>query len=585
MTQPTLISQFYIKIDGADATTSVMDCLYEIEVETGFQMPGSAVLKFYDQDLTLTSGTVFDLGKELEISALSATGTATRTVIFKGQVTNLEPEFVVGSSYSMYVVRAYDKSFKLHRGTSSTSYVQVSDSDIVSTIASEAGLTAEVEATNVVHPHVLRHDQSGYEFLSHLARRNGYVLYYDSPSSKLLFKKPATLATTSVSVTYGETMREFRPRYALTGQVNEITVNGWDPAQKQAVTGSANSPTFSPASTELGRGPTVATSKFSSAKLHITETSSTQALAEAVALSVLNRMAGSDLTAEGVALGNPAVKPGVNLQVTHLGKFSGTYLVTRVTHRFGQRDAYTMDIWMGGMQSGTFASIINDDPRATVQQPATQHGLLVGIVTNNTDDDGDYGRVKVKYPTIDSTLESFWAPVVSVGAGNKRGLMFLPEVNDEVLVGFVNGDINRPYVLGGLWNGQDVPPQAKSAAVVNGQVEIRELKTRVGHVLRFTDTSGSEKIELIDKSGNNLLEIDTAQNTVTIKAQKDIVLQATGDILMKGVNIKLEGSAKVDIKAAQVQAQADSQIALKGAMAELSASGITKVSGSMVNIN
>jgi uncharacterized protein involved in type VI secretion and phage assembly len=149
----------------------------------------------------------------------------------------------------------------------------------------------------------------------------------------------------------------------------------------------------------------------------------------------------------------------------------------------------------------------------------------------------------------------------------------------------VNGDINRPYVLGGLWNGQDVPPQAKSAAVVNGQVEIRELKTRVGHVLRFTDTSGSEKIELIDKSGNNLLEIDTAQNTVTIKAQKDIVLQATGDILMKGVNIKLEGSAKVDIKAAQVQAQADSQIALKGAMAELSASGITKVSGSMVNIN
>src|SRR5690606_29966019 len=101
----------------------------------------------------------------------------------------------------------------------------------------EAGLTADVEATSVVHPHVLRHDQSGYEFLSHLARRNGYVLYYDSPSSKLLFKKPATLATTSVSVTYGETMQEFRPRYALTGQVNEITVSGWDPAQKQAVTG------------------------------------------------------------------------------------------------------------------------------------------------------------------------------------------------------------------------------------------------------------------------------------------------------------------------------------------------------------
>ena len=97
--------------------------------------------------------------------------------------------------------------------------------------------------------------------------------------------------------------------------------------------------------------------------------------------------------------------------------------------------------------------------------------------------------------------------------------------------------------------------------------------------------AGEEKIEVIDKSGKNLLRIDTAKNTVSILAEQDIKLEAKGNIELKAANIKLEATAKVSVDGSQVQAEAKSQIALKGAMAELSASGITKISGSMVNIN
>ena len=97
-------------------------------------------------------------------------------------------------------------------------------------------------------------------------------------------------------------------------------------------------------------------------------------------------------------------------------------------------------------------------------------------------------RVKVKYPWLDNEHESNWARVASPGAGATRGLLMTPEVNDEVLVAFEHGDMNRPYVVGGLWNGKDKPQRV---AAKNGKVEFRSLKTRVGHEIMLQDGEGA----------------------------------------------------------------------------------------------
>jgi uncharacterized protein involved in type VI secretion and phage assembly len=96
--------------------------------------------------------------------------------------------------------------------------------------------------------------------------------------------------------------------------------------------------------------------------------------------------------------------------------------------------------------------------------------VYVAIVTNNNAED-DYGQVKVKYPWMDDSQESFWARIAGPGGGKQRGLYFLPEVDDEVLVAFEQGDFNHPYIIGGLYNGKDAPPLAVGDVVSGGKVK------------------------------------------------------------------------------------------------------------------
>ena len=89
------------------------------------------------------------------------------------------------------------------------------------------------------------------------------------------------------------------------------------------------------------------------------------------------------------------------------------------------------------------------------------YGVVVGIVTNNQDPENLH-RVKVQFPWLDGSTESHWARVATPMAGKNRGLYFLPEVDDEVLVAFEHGSIDFPCVIGSLWNGKDTPPESNS---------------------------------------------------------------------------------------------------------------------------
>ena len=115
------------------------------------------------------------------------------------------------------------------------------------------------------------------------------------------------------------------------------------------------------------------------------------------------------------------------------------------------------------------------------------YGVVFGIVTNNKDPEG-LGRVKVKLPWMADELESNWARVVTPMAGAQRGIYFLPEVDDEVLVAFEHGSAEHPYVLGALWNGKDKPPESNS----DGKNNTRTIRSRSGHVIRLTDTAGEK---------------------------------------------------------------------------------------------
>lgn len=193
-------------------------------------------------------------------------------------------------------------------------------------------------------------------------------------------------------------------------------------------------------------------------------------------------------------------------------------------------------------------------------------GVVVGIVTNNQDPDNMH-RVKVRFPWLNQDHESNWARVATSMAGNDRGAYFLPEVDDEVLVAFEHGLIDQPYVIGSLWNGKDQPPESNQ----NGENNHRAFKSRSGHIIRFNDQDGQETIEIIDKTGNNKIVIDSAKNTVTIEATSDIEIKSeTGKLTLSAVGIELNSKANVKIEATStMDLKANAQVTVKGALINL----------------
>ena len=186
---------------------------------------------------------------------------------------------------------------------------------------------------------------------------------------------------------------------------------------------------------------------------------------------------------------------------------------------------------------------------------------LVAAVVDDLDDPDGLGRVRVRFPHLDEELSN-WARLVSAGAGHGRGNFFRPERGDEVIVAFEHGDPRRPYVLGGVWSMPDPPPSDKKAV----DNDLRQIVTRSGHVVRFDDGKGAERIEIIASGGDQKIVLDAAGKRIEVTArQGDIAVDASGG------NVTVKSSGNLTISA--------------GGTLEIKATGSLKLSGSTVDIN
>jgi uncharacterized protein involved in type VI secretion and phage assembly len=240
---------------------------------------------------------------------------------------------------------------------------------------------------------------------------------------------------------------------------------------------------------------------------------------------------------------------------------------------------------MGGQQQSSLG------PTSHVQ--GEYRGVVVALVTNNRSPDG--AMVKVKYPWLPDGPESGWARLATPMTGNGRGFYWLPEVNDEVLVAFEHGDINRPYVIGGVWNGQDQPPASASDVVgPDGKVNKRIVKSRLGHVITIDDSDDSPSISIVDKTGSNQLTLDSNSNSLKVSVRGDIVFHADNKITFSGgeialssnrTGVSLEAQTELKLKGMQASMNADTQLKLSSPMTDMEGTGIVSVHGGMVKLN
>jgi uncharacterized protein involved in type VI secretion and phage assembly len=187
---------------------------------------------------------------------------------------------------------------------------------------------------------------------------------------------------------------------------------------------------------------------------------------------------------------------------------------------------------------------------ATLESGNHASGVAVAIVKENKDKTG-LGRVKVTYPWHRQPRESYWARVATPMAGSGRGIYFIPEVEDEVLVAFERGDLRFPYIVGSLWNGNNQSPQSNS----DGKNDIRQIKTRKGHTLTFND--GSKGLVQLDLNDGKKLAIDDdgisvddgKGNSIVIRSNSgSITIQAAAELAIKAPTISIEASGTLDVK-------------------------------------
>ncbi len=521
---PDNVSHFHIKVDGQTIPKEYALKLHSLVVESHLNLASMAEISFTDSNLQFIDGSLLEPGKSVQIFVPSGSGEEQK--LFDGEIVELEPNFEYPDVYC--VIRCFDRLHRLMRGYHVRDFPNSSDSDIVTKVAAEADLSAKVKSTSPVHEYVFQDNETNLTFLQRRAAPLGYVLFADGKD--LHFEAPSS--SREVELKWGKDgLSSFRPRLTTLAQPTEITVLGWDENDKQVIRAQAGSGAGQPQIKE-SRDRVAMAQVYGKAPALLSTTLRDSKQAQNVATGEANRRSGEYVQADGVCGGHPGIVAGVKLKIDNIGdRFKGAYIVTSATHIYDHKKQYQTQFSVTSMHAQTVMSLLSPEP-------APRHGLAIGIVTNNKDPK-ERGRVKVKYPTLSEEKESDWARVVSPGGGIERGLEFLPEVNDEVLIGFEQGDIHHPYVLGGLWNGKDAAPKKTSAVVSSsGAVERRLIRSRTGHLITLDDSSGSPGITVEDSKGNKLF-IDTKKGSITLEASHSIEIKAE--------NITINGSKVVAI--------------------------------------
>ena len=546
------VALYTILIDGEQLDERLANRIREVRILNYLRLPD--VCTFTATFARPTDGTPqpvdehpFAIGSRLEVK-LGAREELTTKTLFKGDVVSLDADFGPGSIELL--VRGLDSSHALQRSRHVRTFQNQTASDIVEKIVHEAGFDSRTDPSGDPYEFLQQDNETDWDFIWRLAERIGFEFVVEDGTAHF---RRQTSNDTPVELDWPGKLWSFNPRVSAIQQVKEVTLAAQDPKTKEALEATASSPTQT---TNIGIDRDTVQAAFDDATVHIaTELVQSNAEGQAVAQALLDKLANAYVAAEGVCDGDPRIKAGATVSVSGVGqKFGGAYRVAAATHvlrgggtyetRFATTAAHTLLAAVGSSGDGAGAA-----PRFGAQ-------LVIGVVTNNRDPD-DIGRVRVHYPALGPDVESAWARVVTPSAGNGRGIMMLPVVGEEVLIGFEHDDTARPYVLGSLFNGVDKPGDDLLGGY-DGSFALRS-----DHRVHIT---AAEDMAL------------NADGQLTIEAQGNIALSGANDLAIKGQKLSITGDVEIAI-------EANTRLTLKcgPSQVQLSSAGVT-VSGPMINL-
>lgn len=596
------VTNLLVEVKGTRLPDDVSPLLVEGYVDDSLNLPDLFVLRFNDEAGVVVTKAGFELGAEVRLSVQGPRGGPTELLL--GEVTALEIE--LRESGMQTVVRGLDRSHRLFHGTRVAAYQDMTAADIVTQVAQRAGMQATVEATSTTFDHVTQDGVSDWEFLRRLARSSHRVLNVSAGRLEFLARPDAADAPSGGRadqdrhvLQHGVNLVALRATVTSAGQVPEVEVRGWDPAQKRAVvaTRPARTPTAQLGSArpdQLGRD--VGSPSYLLTRPSLT----TQDAVTEAASSLADHLAGGFVELEGVARGNPALKAGAAVELAGVSApFAGKYLLSTTRHDFTAHAGYQTSFRVSNTSERSLFGAASAGASAGPVKPGV--GCVYPALVTNTKDPDSLGRVRVQLPWLSDSYESAWARTVFPGAAGGRGMVSLPEVGDEVLVAFGDDDLTQPYVLGGLTNAKDGSRVHVDSS--SGQVSTRAWTSRTGMAVAMEESSSTESLQLATNDGSQRITLlQTTKGIEIVSADKVDVTTQSGDVTVKGVNLVLESSGNLTLKATGnvvIEAQGNAGMKASGSLdlsatgsaklgaanTEVSGTAVTTVKGAMVRIN
>ena len=432
-------------------------------------------------------------------------------VLFAGQVTAIEYRYLPDNEVELRV-RCYDALHALRKRQSVRSYVQTRALDLAREMMSDLGVTVVLEsaASDPIHELIIQHGQNDFELLQQTLATRGLFFTLRDDTLHLL---PLTGMQGTVDLYLGESLLEVTVAVNSDRAVRSVAVQGWDPLWMElfeSVLSSAQSgrdvqATAAPANVN----------GFDEVEIGDVDSADADQ-SDAIAQAILDQRTASEVTLNGVAFGDPALRPGTIINVDGLHhSIVGNYVLTDVIH--------TIDA-----ESGYLSTISTHPPQLPAKSSTA--AALIGTVTQ-VDDPQALGRIKVSYPSLND-VESDWMQVMSPAAGVNKGLVALPDNGDHVLVLCLNQNPTRGIVLGGIYG-----PYAPYDSGVDGSSITRySLRTPDGHIVQLDDST--EKVR-IENSHGSYVEMEPEK--VRLYANTDLEIAAPGRaIVIKGQSVDFQ---------------------------------------------
>ncbi|MCO7226558.1 type VI secretion system tip protein VgrG [Pleionea sp. CnH1-48] len=541
-----------------------------------------------DQSFAISDGDDLKPGKKITIKAGYGDD---ETQIYEGIVIK-HGVSISGDNYSRLSIECRDAAVATTIGRKNANYVDMKDSDILSQIIGNySTLTADVTATTVQYGELVQYNASDWDFILTRAEANGLLVMVTDGT--VAIKSPADTSDDVLTVTYGEDIIEFSAKVDAMSQYTEVKGISWDMSSQAIVEEPISQQTLN-SQGNLSASDLADIIGLDSYRLQTSTPLESGALKD-WATGQQRKSALSKIVGHIKFQGSAKATLGSLIELKGVGeRFNGSVFVSGVRHSISDGS------WFTEVDFGLSAELFAE--KRDIPAPLTNgflpgiEGLHIGVVKQlDQDPNGEY-RIQVSVPVLQAETEGVWARLIQFYASQGFGLFFIPEIGDEVILGYLNNDPAHPIILGSVYSSNH-----KAAYDLTADNFTKALVTKSGHTVEFDDDKQIITIKTPD--GNSLIFNDDEKSIsltdvndnsmvlnsdgITLDSPKDIKISAKGEVSVDAVGkISMTSQQDVTVEGLNVSHTANVGFTAKGnATAEVSASGQTTIKGAMVMIN